>query len=552
METTNAGTRHGLWNRWPATTISALAGLSTLAVLLASPALRDAGDLPSALVLSGDEDETPPLDEESTDEEAGGSGTRHKGEEGKMGKPTSKSKSGLYAMKGPKDAIPQMARSFDPELASRQAGILGVMAAEKGHFLASPYGGAFAVGSDDADVWGGLTGTEIGEAYGVGGLGLVGTGRGGGGTGEGTIGLGSGSGRSASKSTSSYDPALQSRVLTVGTHDDNADPAGWEKALQDMAGERSGLGIDNDLYKLAAPKRRHVSQPRNLDVALVIDTTGSMGDELEYLKVEIRDIARQVSADFPGVDQRWGLVVYRDKGDAYVTRDADFQSIEKFVDVLGRQDSGGGGDTPEAMHSAMRASERLSWQRDDNTARVVFLVADAPTHNGAEAREFASSVLAHRAAKTAIYPVAGSGVHSAAEAEMRLAAKVTGGQYIFLTDHSGVGSPHAAPHVEQYKVESLHDAMTRMIRLELGGESTREPAREPVIAQHIPTPIGCEEGRMLTPVAVPTAPADVWQELTDRIAAHLMFVGAMSLVVFTAMGFDTWLRRRRRIAAFRG
>ncbi|MEM6996363.1 MAG: TonB family protein [Myxococcota bacterium] len=40
------------------------------------------------------------------------------------------------------------------------------------------------------EVWGMLTGTEVGEAYGVGGLGLVGTGRGGGGTGEGTIGLG--------------------------------------------------------------------------------------------------------------------------------------------------------------------------------------------------------------------------------------------------------------------------------------------------------------------------------------------------------------------------
>jgi hypothetical protein len=47
-----------------------------------------------------------------------------------------------------------------------------------GHFLASPYGAAFAVASDDEDVWGGLTGTEVGEAYGVGGLGLVGTGRG--------------------------------------------------------------------------------------------------------------------------------------------------------------------------------------------------------------------------------------------------------------------------------------------------------------------------------------------------------------------------------------
>ncbi|MBK7826856.1 AgmX/PglI C-terminal domain-containing protein [Nannocystis sp.] len=90
--------------------------------------------------------------------------------------------------------IPQMARSFDPEMAARQAGILGLMQAQEGHFLASPYGGAFAVGNDNADVWGGLTGTEIGDAYGVGGLGLVGTGRGGGGTGEGTIGLGTGSG----------------------------------------------------------------------------------------------------------------------------------------------------------------------------------------------------------------------------------------------------------------------------------------------------------------------------------------------------------------------
>ncbi len=48
-----------------------------------------------------------------------------------------------------------------------------------------------AAGNDDQDVWGGLSGTEIGESYGAGGLGLVGTGRGGGGTGEGTIGIGS-------------------------------------------------------------------------------------------------------------------------------------------------------------------------------------------------------------------------------------------------------------------------------------------------------------------------------------------------------------------------
>jgi Ca-activated chloride channel family protein len=100
--------------------------------------------------------EAPPLEEH---EEAGGQGQRHKGEEGVMGRPTAKR--GLYAMRGPSSSIPQMARNFDPAMAHRNAGILGVMKQESGHFLASPYGGAFAVGNDDADVWGGLTGEAI-------------------------------------------------------------------------------------------------------------------------------------------------------------------------------------------------------------------------------------------------------------------------------------------------------------------------------------------------------------------------------------------------------
>ncbi len=81
-------------------------------------------------------------------------------------------------------------QGFDPEMVARNAGILGVLSSESGAFLASPYGSAFDVDPDE-EVWGGLIGSEIGEGFGVGGLGLVGEGRGGGGTGEGTIGLGS-------------------------------------------------------------------------------------------------------------------------------------------------------------------------------------------------------------------------------------------------------------------------------------------------------------------------------------------------------------------------
>jgi TonB family protein len=123
-------------------------------------------------------------------DEQGGKGKRHKGEEGKMGKKTSKNKEGLYGLKGPKDnPDPHLAKKLAEEEA-KQAGILGVLKMNEGSHLASIFGRDTALGNDPSDVLGGLIGNQIGEAYGVGGLGLVGTGSGGGGTGEGTIGLG--------------------------------------------------------------------------------------------------------------------------------------------------------------------------------------------------------------------------------------------------------------------------------------------------------------------------------------------------------------------------
>lgn len=123
-------------------------------------------------------------------DEAGGKGKRHKGEEGKMGKKESKNKTGLYGLKGPKDNTdPHLAKMLATE-AAQNAGVLGLLKAQQGSHLASIFGRDSALGNDAENVLGGLVGTQIGEAYGVGGLGLVGSGTGGGGTGEGTIGLG--------------------------------------------------------------------------------------------------------------------------------------------------------------------------------------------------------------------------------------------------------------------------------------------------------------------------------------------------------------------------
>ncbi|MFO7566611.1 MAG: AgmX/PglI C-terminal domain-containing protein [Enhygromyxa sp.] len=133
---------------------------------------------------------TPELVESDQRPNGGKAGARASGPEGKMGNPSSKSPSGAYQMKGPKSATPQIARTFDPTAAAANAGILGIIAAQDSHFLASPTGGAFAVGNDDEDLWGNVVGLQAGEAYGTGGLGLVGTGRSGGGNASNAIGLG--------------------------------------------------------------------------------------------------------------------------------------------------------------------------------------------------------------------------------------------------------------------------------------------------------------------------------------------------------------------------
>ena len=216
--------------------------------------------------------------------------------------------------------------------------------------------------------------------------------------------------------------------------------------------------------------------PRNLDLTLVLDTTGSMGKELGYLKSEMKAIATAVHDRFPAVDQRYGLVLYRDDGDEYVTRVFPFtRSIEEFRKNLAAQSTAGGGDEPEAMHRALEDSLKLRW-REGNTARVMFLITDAPPHAQHMNRTLAAAN-ALRKKGVAIYPVACSGYDDACEFVMRSCAIITGSRFLFLTDDSGVGNSHAEPSIPYYQVERLEKLMIRTIASELSGQNVQaQPA----------------------------------------------------------------------------
>lgn len=243
---------------------------------------------------------------------------------------------------------------------------------------------------------------------------------------------------------------------------------GQGKATVSHGNSRKVVSIKDQVEQLVTLTDAQGTLPTKLDIALVIDATGSMGDEMEYLKVEIRDIAEAISRHFPNVDQRYALVVYRDNGDQYTTRVFDFTGdLDDFQRDLGAQSAGGGGDYPEAMDAAMTDAAKLSWRKGD-TARVTFLVADAPPHAN-KVDDTLDAVDDLRAKGVAVYPVASSGVAGEAEFVMRAAAMLTGAQYLFLTDDSGVGNPHAEPHIPCYTVEQLAPLMVRAVRSELSG-----------------------------------------------------------------------------------
>jgi hypothetical protein len=118
-----------------------------------------------------------------------------------------------------------------------------------------------------------------------------------------------------------------------------------------------------------------------VDVAFVLDTTGSMGGLIEGAKRKIWSIARRIEEGRPRPDLRIALVGYRDLGDDYVTRVHDFsRDMDEVHERLMAFQASGGGDTPEHVSAAMGAAvQQLSWSQGP-ALQIIFLVGDAPPH----------------------------------------------------------------------------------------------------------------------------------------------------------------------------
>jgi Mg-chelatase subunit ChlD len=254
-------------------------------------------------------------------------------------------------------------------------------------------------------------------------------------------------------------PNVSDRALGVAVRKGSA----WSRATL-VRGERSALQV-----RLGGAAV--VQRPR-LDLVFLVDATGSMGDEIAKLKTSMRAMSQQIS-QLPGQpDICYGLVAYRDRGDAFLTRTHDFtDDLGAFQNVLARVQAGGGGDTPEALNEALHETVHgLAWRSD--AARLVVLVADAPPHLDYGGPQYDVDMQAALAKGIKLFAVGASGLDPIGEYIYRQIAQYTAGRFVFLT-YKDAADPGSGPgtqtvhDVGNYSVQTLDRLIVKLVGDEL-------------------------------------------------------------------------------------
>ncbi len=239
------------------------------------------------------------------------------------------------------------------------------------------------------------------------------------------------------------------------------------------------LDVNDGAAQISAPQRfeqgvnqyqlndgsEFTSSSNQAQIAFVVDATGSMGDEIEFLKSDLRAVMEEISALNSGIDFTTGAVFYRDHGDEYLTRQSALTAnLNTTINFIQDQRAGGGGDFPEAVEAGLgEAIGGFGWSAEAKS-RLVFLLLDAPPHSDAGTlNNYAEAIVQAAAKGIRVIPITASGIDKPTEFLMRVSAMLTNGTYVFITNDSGIGGDHLEPTVGDYDVEFLKNLMVRLV-----------------------------------------------------------------------------------------
>lgn len=259
--------------------------------------------------------------------------------------------------------------------------------------------------------------------------------------------------------------------------------ARWSPVTAIFGRRNAAVAVAPDEDVVVVPNDRPYSgESFGLDVALCVDTTSSMDDEVERLRTSLLDVVRRIGAGSPGVRLRIGGVAYRDVGDAYVTKPFDFTTdVNEAARAVASLRTEGGGDHHEAVNEALEASlSRLSWTRNAAAVRLLFLIGDAGPHveRGPDSVE-----IARRATSQGIQivPIGCSGLDDVGEFVWRQLAALTLGKFLFVS--YGGSTDH---HVGGYEENDLDELMVRSVAEAV--EAVKHPVRRFPAPRPAPAP----------------------------------------------------------------
>ena len=123
------------------------------------------------------------------------------------------------------------------------------------------------------------------------------------------------------------------------------------------------------------------SKPK-MQIVFALDATGSMSGLMTAAKDKIWSIINSLNQTDPMPEIQVGLVFYRDKGEAFVTKIIPLTDSMDFVYAeLMKMQAVGGGDGPESVNKGLYdAVQAINWNKDTSTYKAIFLVGDYEPH----------------------------------------------------------------------------------------------------------------------------------------------------------------------------
>lgn len=229
------------------------------------------------------------------------------------------------------------------------------------------------------------------------------------------------------------------------------------------------------IQEFKLPVERALKSPLPVDIVFLMDTTGSMQDEIDGLKDAIFSIHSRLIHSNEKIDLRFGLVQYRDRGDKYLVQSLKFTSdIDGFQKVLNEVQASGGGDYPEDLQRGLKeAVDNMDWRND--AIKSIFLLADAPPHmDYPDEENYLSLMRKANQRNIKICSIGASGLDPIGEYIFRQMSVYTYGQFIFLTygesgESEGKGDPGKVSHHtgSNYSIRNLNDLVVDVIKQDI-------------------------------------------------------------------------------------